>query len=44
MKKIKDLQAWIEGFGEVERAVDDLEVAFDFVKEGAMEETELEAM
>ena len=44
MKKIKDLQAWIEGFGEVERAVDDLEVAFDFVKEGAMEETELDAM
>lgn len=44
MKKIKDLQAWIEGFGEVERAVDDLEVAFDFVKERAMEETELDAM
>lgn len=44
MKKIKDLQAWIEGFGEVERAVDDLEVAFDFVKEGDMEETELDAM
>ena len=44
MKKIKDLQAWIEGYEEVERAVDDLEVAFDFVKEGAMEEAELDAM
>lgn len=44
MKKIKDLQAWIEGYEEVERAVDDLEVAYDFVKEEAMEEAELDTM
>ncbi len=44
MKKIKDLKAWIEGYEEVERAVDDLEVAFDFVKEGDMDEAELDAM
>ncbi len=44
MKKIKDLQAWIEGYAEVEQAVDDLEVAFDFVKEGDMEEEELDSM
>lgn len=44
MKKIKDLQAWIEGYAEVEQAVDDLDVAFDFVKEGDMEEEELDSM
>lgn len=44
MKKIKDLKAWIEGYEDVERAVDDLEVAFDFVKEGDMDEAELDAM
>ncbi len=44
MKKIKDLKAWIEGYEEVEHAVDDLEVAFDFVKEGDMDEAELDAM
>jgi len=44
MKKIKDLQAWIDGYEEVATAVDELELAWDFVKEGAMEEEEIDAM
>ena len=44
MKKIKDLQAWIEGYQEVADAVDELEIAWDFVKEGELDEAELDAM
>ncbi|MBP3289242.1 MAG: peptide chain release factor 2 [Muribaculaceae bacterium] len=44
MKKIKDLQAWIDGYEEVETAVDELQLAWDFVKEGAMEEEEIDSM
>ena len=36
MKKIKDIQQWIDGYKEVEDAVDELELAFDYVKEGEM--------
>ena len=44
MKKIKDLQAWIEGYAEVADAVDELAIAFEFVKDGDMEESELDAL
>lgn len=44
MKKIKDLQAWIDGYEEVDTAVDELHLAWDFVKEGAMEEEEIDSM
>lgn len=44
MKKIKDLQAWVDGYKEVESAVDELQLAFDFIKEGLVEESELDAM
>lgn len=44
MKKIKDLQAWVKGYDEVSTAVDELELACEFVKEGAMEEAELDGM
>jgi len=44
MKKIKDLQAWIQGYKEVEDAVDELELAWDYVKEGELEESELDAL
>ena len=30
MKKIKDIQQWIDGYKEVEDAVDELELAFDY--------------
>ena len=39
MKKIKDLQAWIDGFAEVEDSIDELTIAFEFVKDGEMEES-----
>lgn len=44
MKKIKDIQAWIDGYEEIEKAVDELQLAFDFIKEGLVEESELDAM
>lgn len=44
MKKIKDLQAWVKGYEEVANAVDELQLAWDFVKEGVMEEEELDQM
>ncbi len=44
MKKIKDIQAWIEGYEEIEKAVDELQLAYDFIKEGLVEEEELDAM
>ena len=33
MKKIKDLQAWIHGYEDVEKAVEELGLSFDFYKE-----------
>ena len=44
MKKIKDLQSWVKGYEDVANAIDELQLAFDFVKEGAMEEEELDNM
>ncbi len=44
MKKIKDLQAWINGYTEVEKAVDELQLAWDFHKEGLVEEEEIDTM
>ena len=44
MKKIKDLQAWIDGYAEIEKAVEELSLAFDFIKEGLVEEAELDAL
>jgi peptide chain release factor 2 len=44
MKKIKDLQQWIDGYHAVEQAVDELSVGWDFIKEGLIEEAELDAL
>lgn len=44
MKKIKDLQAWVDGYREVETAVDELQNGWDFYKEELLEEAELDAM
>ena len=44
MKKIKDLQAWVNGYHEVEVAVDELQSGWDFLKEGLLEEAELDQM
>ena len=44
MKKIKSLRNWINGCEEVELAVDEVTTGFDFVKEGLVEEDELDAL
>lgn len=44
MKKIKDIQGWIDGYKSVEAAVDELQNGWDFIKEGLIEEAELDAI
>ena len=44
MKKIKDLQAWVNGYAEVETAVEELQNGWDFIKEELVTEEELDAM
>ncbi len=44
MKKIKDLQAWIDGYKEIEDACEELSVAFEFVKEGLVEEEDVDKL
>ena len=42
MKKVKDLQKWIDGYKEVKTAADDLEVAYDFYKDEMTTEEEVD--
>ena len=44
MKKIKSLRNWINGYEEVELAVDEVTTGFDFVKEGLVEESEVDSL
>ena len=44
MKKIKSLRNWINGCEEVELAVDEVATGFDFVKEGLVEEAEVDTL
>lgn len=44
MKKIKDIQQWLDGYRDVENACGELEVGWDMVKEGLMEEHELDEL
>ncbi len=44
MKKIKDLKAWIEGYEDVDKACEELQIAFDFVKEELVTEEEVDAL
>ena len=44
MKKIKSLRNWINGCEEVKLAVDEVATGFDFVKEGLVEESEVDAL
>ncbi len=44
MKKIKDLQAWIDGYEEIDKVVNELELAWDFLKEGLVEEADIDAL
>ncbi len=42
MKVIRELKFWINNYTKVKSASDELELAFDFVKEGIVSETELD--
>lgn len=44
MKKVKDLQSWVDSYRKVENAVDELAVGWDFIKEGIIEEAELDQL
>lgn len=44
MKKIKDLQAWVNGFHDVDVAVDELASGWDFFREELIGEAELDSM
>ena len=41
MKQVRELKGWIEGCEAVSRSVDDLNVLFDFAKEGEATEEEV---
>ena len=43
MRKIKGIRSWIEGYTEVESAVEELSLAFEFNKEGVVEEADVDA-
>jgi len=43
MRKIKDLKNWVEGYKDVKTAIEELQLAFDFYKEEAVTEEEVEA-
>ena len=42
MKQVRELKGWIEGCEAVSRSVDDLNVLFDFAKEGEATEEEVD--
>ena len=44
MKKVKDIRFWIDKYHEVEKSVEELALAFDFVKEEVITEEELDAI
>lgn len=43
MKKVKDLKRWVDGYNEVEGAVEELKLSFDFYKEELVTENEVDA-
>ncbi|MDE7396502.1 MAG: PCRF domain-containing protein, partial [Muribaculum sp.] len=43
MKKVKELHRWIDDYDALEKAVGELQLAFDFLKEGLVEESELDS-
>ena len=42
MKKVKELQAWIDGYKRVKSLADEVEVAFEFCKDELITEAELD--
>ena len=43
MKKVKDLKKWVEGYEAVNKAVEELALAFDFFKEGVASEADVDS-
>ena len=43
MRKVKELKRWVEGYNGVKAATDELQLAYDFCKEGVVSEQELDA-
>ncbi|EJX09733.1 Peptide chain release factor 2 (RF-2) [gut metagenome] len=43
MKRVKDLQKWLDGYQEVKTLTDELDLAFDFYKEELVTEEDVEA-
>lgn len=43
MKKIREIKVWVDGYNSVHAALGELELAFDFYKEGVAEEKEVDA-
>lgn len=43
MKKIREIKGWINGYNEVKSAAEELQLAFDFQKEGVTSEEEVDA-
>ena len=41
MKKIKDIKKWVDGYNEVKSAAEELQLSFDFYKEDAVTEEEV---
>ncbi len=44
MRKVKELHFWIDSYAEIDKMVGEIELGFDFVKEGLLSEEELDAM
>ena len=42
-RKVKELKRWVEGYNGVKAAADELQLAYDFCKEGVVSEQELDA-
>jgi peptide chain release factor 2 len=42
MKKVKDLRKWVDGYNEVKAAADELQLAYDFYREEAVTEEEVD--
>ena len=42
MKKVKDLKKWIELYNEVKSAAEELQLAYEYVKEGIVSEEEVD--
>lgn len=43
MKKVREISQWIESYDAINSQVEDLQVLFDFAKEGEVEESEVDA-